>query len=45
MPIGMFLLYSGAEVEKAVALVIIMILISTITLLAFKRLGGKGYLW
>ena len=45
MPIGMFLMYSSGEIEKAVALVIIMILISTITLLAFKRLGGKGYLW
>jgi molybdate transport system permease protein len=45
MPIGMFLMYSSNEFEKAVALVIIMILISTITLLAFKRLGGKGYLW
>ncbi|UCC69008.1 MAG: ABC transporter permease [Armatimonadota bacterium] len=45
MPIGMFLMYSSAEIEKAVALVIIMILISTVTLLAFKKLGGKGYLW
>jgi molybdate transport system permease protein len=45
MPIGMFLMYSAAHIEKAVALVIIMILIATVTLLAFKRLGGKGYLW
>jgi molybdate transport system permease protein len=45
MPIGMFLMYSAADIEKAVALVIIMILIATVTLLAFKRLGGKGYLW
>ncbi len=45
MPIGMFLMYSAGQIEKAVAVVIIMILISTITLLAFKRLGGKGYLW
>ncbi len=45
MPIAMFLMYSSNEFEKAVALVIIMILISTVTLLAFKRLGGKGYLW
>jgi len=28
-----------------VALVIIMIAISAVTLLVFKRLGGKGYLW
>lgn len=45
MPISMFLMYSSDDFEKAVALVIIMVLISTITLLAFKRLGGKGYLW
>jgi len=45
MPIAMFLMYSSAELEKAVALVIIMILISTVTLLTFKKLGGKGYLW
>jgi len=45
MPIEMFLLYSAGDIEKAVALVIIMIMISMVTLLAFKRLGGKGYLW
>lgn len=45
MPIGMFLLYSAGDIEKAVALVIIMIIISAITLLTFKKLGGKGYLW
>ena len=45
MPIAMFLMYSSGEIEKAVALVIIMIAISAVTLLVFKRLGGKGYLW
>jgi molybdate transport system permease protein len=45
MPIGMFLLYSAGDIEKAVALVIIMIMISAVTLLTFKRLGGSGYLW
>jgi len=45
MPIRMFLLYSSGEIEKAVALVIIMITISAVTLLTFKKLGGKGYLW
>ena len=45
MPIAMFLYYSAGRIENAVALVIIMILISTITLLAFKKLGGRGYLW
>jgi len=45
MPVAMFLKYSAADIEGAVALVIIMILISTITLLTFKKLGGQGYLW
>lgn len=45
MPIRMFLLYSSGDIEEAVALVIIMITISAVTLLAFKKLGGKGYLW
>jgi molybdate transport system permease protein len=45
MPIGMFLRYSSSEIEKAVALVVIMIAISALTLLTFKKMGGKGYLW
>ncbi len=45
MPIAMFLRYSSNEIEKAVVLLIIMLMISTVTLLTFKRLGGKGYLW
>ncbi len=45
IPIGMFLRYSSNEIEKAVALVIVMIAISGLTLLTFKKLGGKGYLW
>ncbi len=45
MPISMFLRYSSSEIEKAVALVIVMIAISGLTLLTFKKLGGRGYLW
>lgn len=45
MPVSMFLYYSAGRIEKAVALVIIMVVISTITLLTFKKLGGQGYLW
>jgi len=45
MPISMFLLNSAGKVEQATALVIIMILISALTLLTFKRLGGRGYMW
>ncbi|MBN1460622.1 MAG: ABC transporter permease [Armatimonadetes bacterium] len=45
MPIAMFLRFSVGRIEDSIALAVIMILISTITLLTFKRLGGKGYLW
>lgn len=45
MPISMFLRYSSSEIEKAVALVVVMITISALTLLTFKKMGGKGYLW
>ena len=45
LPIGMFLLYSAGKLEQAVVLLLIMLIISTLTLLTFKRLGGKGYLW
>ncbi len=45
MPVSMFLLNSVGDLEQAVALVIIMVLISAVTLLTFKRLGGRGYLW
>jgi len=45
MPIAMFLRYSAGEIEQAVVLLIIMLMISTLTLLTFKKLGGKGYLW
>jgi molybdate transport system permease protein len=45
LPIGMFLLYSKGALEQAVVLLLIMLIISTLTLLTFKRLGGKGYLW
>jgi len=45
MPIAMFLRYSAGDIEGAVVLLIIMLMISTITLLTFKRLGGRGYLW
>ena len=45
MPIAMFLRFSVGRIEDSIALAVIMILISTMTLLTFKRLGGKGYLW
>jgi molybdate transport system permease protein len=45
LPIAMFLNFSVGNIEGAIALVLIMIMISTVTLLTFKRLGGQGYLW
>jgi molybdate transport system permease protein len=45
MPIAMFLRYSAGQIEQAVVLLVIMLLISTATLLVFKRVGGRGYLW
>lgn len=45
MPVAMFLRYSSAGIEPAIVLLLIMLIISTITLLTFKKLGGRGYLW
>lgn len=45
MPIAMFLNFSVGRVEQSIALALIMIMISAVTLLTFKRLGGRGYLW
>jgi hypothetical protein len=36
---------SVGRIEQSIALVLIMLGISVITLLGFKRLGGRGYLW
>lgn len=45
MPIAMFLNFSVGRIEESIALIIIMIMISALTLLTFKKLGGRGYLW
>jgi molybdate transport system permease protein len=45
MPVAMFLNFSVGRIEQSIALVLIMLGISVITLLGFKRLGGRGYLW
>jgi len=45
MPIAMFLKFSVGRIEESVALVLVMISISAVTLLTFKKLGGHGYLW
>lgn len=45
LPVAMFLSFSAGDIEGAVALVLIMVAISAVTLLTFKKLGGRGYLW
>ncbi len=45
LPITAFLNMSAGNVEAAIAVVVLMVLLSTVTLVVFKRLGGQGYLW
>ncbi|MBN1674769.1 MAG: ABC transporter permease [Kiritimatiellae bacterium] len=45
MPTTIFLEVSIGRIEVALVVGACMILISMATLVAFKRLGGKGYLW
>lgn len=45
LPTAIFLNNSVGRLEEAVAGTLILVLLAVITLLIFKRLGGKGYLW
>jgi molybdate transport system permease protein len=45
LPISMFLNFSAGNIERALLLAVLMVAIATATLVTFKRLGGKGYLW
>lgn len=45
MPTTVFLETSIGRIEVALVVGAMMILISTATLVVFKRLGGRGYLW
>lgn len=45
MPIRMYLDISTGYIESAISMVLIMLAIGTFALLAFKKLGGRGYLW
>ncbi len=45
LPISMFLNFSAGNLERALLLAVLMVAIATATLVTFKRLGGKGYLW
>lgn len=43
LPIAIYLSLSSAEVEKAVAVILVLIGISLVTLIFLRRVGGKGY--
>lgn len=45
LPIAMFLKWSSGDIEGGVVLALLMIGIAAVTLVTFKKLGGKGYLW
>lgn len=45
LPTDIFLNNSVGRLEEAVAGTLILLLLAVITLVMFKRLGGKGYLW
>jgi molybdate transport system permease protein len=45
LPISMFLNYSSGNIERGVVLALLMVAMATVTLITFKKLGGKGYLW
>jgi molybdate transport system permease protein len=45
MPIAIYLYMSVGDIELALAIAVLMMAIATVTLLTFKRLGGRGYLW
>lgn len=45
LPVDAFLNLSAGHIEAAVAITVLMIVMATITLITFKKLGGRGYLW
>lgn len=45
LPIAVFLNMSVGKIEMALCVTIILMILATVALLAFKKLGGRGYLW
>lgn len=45
MPISIYLFFSVGQIETALVLATLMIAMSAITLIVFKKLGGTGYMW
>ncbi len=45
LPTSIYLELSIGQIELALAIALLMIILSVVTLVVFKRLGGQGYLW
>jgi len=45
LPVTAFLNLAVGNIETSVAVTVLMIVIASATLLLFKKLGGKGYIW
>jgi len=45
LSIAIFLNMSVGKIEMALSVTIILVILATVALLAFKKLGGRGYLW
>ncbi len=45
LSVAAFLSMSSGKVEVAIAIVVLMVLVATVTLVTFKKLGGRGYIW
>lgn len=45
LPVAAFLNMSAGRIELSIAVTVFMVVIATVTLLIFKKLGGQGYLW
>lgn len=45
LPIAIFLNMSIGNVEMALSVTVILVILATVALLLFRRLGGRGHLW
>ena len=45
LPVAVFLNMSIGKVETALAIAVVMLILAVVTLVVFKKLGGRGYLW
>lgn len=45
LPVSAFLSMSSGKIEVSIAIVVLMVITAAGTLVAFKKLGGQGYIW